>query len=62
MIQFNINTATNAELKNECIKLMNEYKELQQKVSEGIKKMVGLSEDYNNIKSVLDKREGRLAQ
>jgi uncharacterized membrane-anchored protein YhcB (DUF1043 family) len=62
MIHFNINTATNAELKDECTKLEKAYKEIQQDVAEKAKIMIELSEDYNKIKAVLDKREGKLAQ
>lgn len=57
---FNINTATNAELKQKCEELNKEYKILQADIVEKWEKMFQLSEEYTKIKNLLDKREGRL--
>lgn len=58
-MSFNINTATNAELRNECDRLQKKYTTLQQDVIEKWKKMYELSEEYTKIKTLLDKREGK---
>lgn len=57
---FNINAATNAELKQKCEELSKEYKILQADIVEKWGKMIKLSEEYSKIKQLLDKREGRL--
>lgn len=59
-MSFNINTATNAELKQRCKELDNEYKTLQTDIVEKWGIMFQLSEEYTKIKKLLDKREGRL--
>lgn len=59
-MSFNINTAANAELKQKCEELNEEYKRLQTDVIEKWGRMFKLSEEYSKIKQLLDKREGRL--
>ena len=59
-MNFNINTATNAELKQKCEELNEEYKVIQADIIEKWGKMIKLSEEYSKIKQLLDKREGRL--
>lgn len=54
-----MNTASNAELRRECERLETEYKSLQSEVIAKWKYMYGLSEQYNKIRELLDKREGR---
>lgn len=58
-MDFNMNTASNSELKQECERLDSEYKVLQSEASEKLKRMMELSEQYTKIKELLDKREGR---
>lgn len=59
-MDFDINTATNSELKNKCEELDKQYKVLQADVVEKWGMMFRLSEEYTKIKKLLDKREGRL--
>lgn len=56
---FNINTATNSELKEEAKKFSDRYTLLQQEIKERFKEMMELSEMYVKITSLLNKREGK---
>lgn len=59
MATFNINTATNFELKEEAKKLSDKYVLLQEDVKKKFSEMVELSEMYNKITELLNKREGK---
>lgn len=58
-MSFNINTATNDELKREAKRLSEEYKILQTEVRDKFKKMVELSSAYIKITNLLAKRNGK---
>lgn len=59
-MSFNIQTATNAELKAECERLKAEYTQFQTTATDAFQKMYELSDQYIKIKELLDKREGRI--
>lgn len=59
-MSFNIQTATNAELKEECERLKAEYTHFQTMATDAFEKMYELSDQYIKIKELLDKREGRI--
>lgn len=59
-MSFNIQTATNAELKSESERLKAEYAEYQKTATDALQKMFELSEQYVKINELLDKREGRI--
>lgn len=58
-MSFNINTATNDELKREANRLSEEYEILQTEVRDKFKKMVELSSAYIKITNLLAKRNGK---
>lgn len=66
MEETNWNMASNTQLKEECERLENEYKDKQQIMEETCKKaealhkeMVELSQHYVEVKNILDKRQGK---
>lgn len=59
-MSFNIQTATNAELKSESERLKVEYAEYQKTATDALQKMFELSEQYVKINELLNKREGRI--
>lgn len=63
---FNWNLASNAQLKEECERLENEFSEKQQKMKDAVKEIDDLNESlkelsrqYVDIKNILNKREGK---
>lgn len=63
---FNWNLASNAQLKEECERLENEFSKKQQKMKDAVKEIDDLNESlkelsrqYVDIKNILNKREGK---
>lgn len=59
-MSFNINTATNAELKQEIDNLKKKYHIVQQEAIAKWNELYDLSEQYNKIIQLLNKREGKI--
>lgn len=58
-MELNITTATNEELQNAQKLLENEFNSLQSQMKDMMSQMENLSQNYNKIQSVLDKRGGK---
>ena len=55
------NLLTNAELQSRCTELEKLYKEAQTNMKETYEKMVQYSEEYTELRNILNKREGKIA-
>ena len=62
----NWNMASNSQLKEECERLEKDFSEKQELLREGMEKieelnnyLIELSREYNEVKKILNKREGR---
>lgn len=54
------NLLTNAELQSRCTELEKLYKEAQMNMKETYEKMVQYSEEYTELRNILNKREGKI--
>jgi hypothetical protein len=54
------NLLTNAELQSKCAQLEKLYKEAQMDMKEAYEKMVQFSEEYTELRNILNKREGKI--
>lgn len=54
------NLLTNAELQSRCTELEKLYKEAQTNMKETYEKMVQYSEEYTELRNILNKREGKI--
>lgn len=54
------NLLTNAELQSKCANLEKLYKEAQKNMKEEYEKMVQFSEEYTELRNILNKREGKI--
>lgn len=54
------NLLTNAELQSRCTELEKLYKEAQMSMKETYEKMVQYSEEYTELRNILNKREGKI--
>lgn len=54
------NLLTNAELQSRCAELEKLYKEAQMNMKETYEKMVQYSEEYTELRNILNKREGKI--
>ena len=64
--EFNWKLASNAQLKEECERLENDFTEKQRELGELVSRidelnntLVDMSKKYNDIKSILEVREGK---
>lgn len=54
-----LNLATNDELKEMSKSIENEFQLTKEKLQEDYDKLVELSEKYNTIRNIINKREGK---
>lgn len=54
------NLLTNAELQSRCTELEKLYKEAQMDMKKAYEKMVQFSEEYTELRNILNKREGKI--
>lgn len=55
----NWNLASNTQLQEECKRLQSDYTQKQLLMKQTYEEMHSLSEQYINIKSILEKRQGK---
>lgn len=59
MKERNWNIASNTQLEEECKRLEKEFEENKKNMSKLHEQMVSLSEQYCEVKEILNKRQGR---